>query len=203
MLSRHSICGAKNIYVYIHTHIFILNDIFFIMVCEAIGTAVIPGRSDKETHCWVREYGRAVAQMFRRRLSTAAARAECEVSGGQSAALGAGFSPSTSVSRSNLHSTNFSIIIITRGRHNCCWPQSCEDNTYLLTYVRSWALPEKLLIVQPFRNFPASFKEPEGSSPCSQEPSTGPYPEPVQSSPYHPIPSYLSKIHFNIVHSRR
>jgi hypothetical protein len=36
-------------------------------------------------------------------------------------------------------------------------------------------------------NFPSNFKEPEGSSPCSQEPSTGPYPEPVRSSPYHPI----------------
>jgi hypothetical protein len=42
------------------------------------------------------------------------------------------------------------------------------------------------------------FKEPEGSIPRSQEPSTGPYPEPVRSSPYRPI---LSKIHFNIVHS--
>jgi hypothetical protein len=29
--------------------------------------------------------------------------------------------------------------------------------------------------------------EPEGSSSCSQEPSTSPYPEPHQSSPYHPI----------------
>jgi hypothetical protein len=29
--------------------------------------------------------------------------------------------------------------------------------------------------------------EPEGSSTCSQEPSTGPYPEPHRSSPYHPI----------------
>jgi hypothetical protein len=27
--------------------------------------------------------------------------------------------------------------------------------------------------------------EPEGSLPCPQEPSTGPYPEPDQSGPYH------------------
>jgi hypothetical protein len=31
------------------------------------------------------------------------------------------------------------------------------------------------------------FMEPEDSLPCSQEPSTGPYPEPDQSNPYHPI----------------
>jgi hypothetical protein len=31
------------------------------------------------------------------------------------------------------------------------------------------------------------FIEPEGLLPCSQDPSTGPYPEPDQSSPYHPI----------------
>jgi hypothetical protein len=29
--------------------------------------------------------------------------------------------------------------------------------------------------------------EPEDSLPCSQEPSTGPYSEPDQSNPYHPI----------------
>jgi hypothetical protein len=29
--------------------------------------------------------------------------------------------------------------------------------------------------------------EPEGSLPCSQEPSTGPYPEPDQSTPHYPI----------------
>jgi hypothetical protein len=40
------------------------------------------------------------------------------------------------------------------------------------------------------------FMEPEGSIPCSQKPSTGPCP----INPAHTIPSYLSKIHFNIVH---
>jgi hypothetical protein len=37
------------------------------------------------------------------------------------------------------------------------------------------------------QEIPSNFKEPEGSSACSQEPSTGPYPEPVRSSPYHVI----------------
>jgi hypothetical protein len=40
------------------------------------------------------------------------------------------------------------------------------------------------------------FMESGGPLPCSQEPSTGPYPEPDQSNPYHSI---LSKIHFNVV----
>jgi hypothetical protein len=35
--------------------------------------------------------------------------------------------------------------------------------------------------------------EPEGSLPGSQEPSTGPYPEPDQSSSYHPILAKLCK----------
>jgi hypothetical protein len=35
--------------------------------------------------------------------------------------------------------------------------------------------------------------EPEGSLPYWQEPSTGPYPKPDRSSPYHSI---LSKIYF-------
>jgi hypothetical protein len=37
----------------------------------------------------------------------------------------------------------------------------------------------------------------EGSLRCSQEASTGPYPDPDQSTPYHPI---LSMIYFNIIH---
>jgi hypothetical protein len=37
------------------------------------------------------------------------------------------------------------------------------------------------------QEFPQNFMEPEGSLSFSQEPSIGPYPEPDQSSPYHPI----------------
>jgi hypothetical protein len=40
--------------------------------------------------------------------------------------------------------------------------------------------------------------EPEGSLPYSQESSTGSYPDPDQSSPYHPILS-LFKTHFDII----
>jgi hypothetical protein len=38
------------------------------------------------------------------------------------------------------------------------------------------------------------FMEPEGSLPCPQEPSTGPSPEPDQSTPYHPILSLWDHI---------
>jgi hypothetical protein len=38
----------------------------------------------------------------------------------------------------------------------------------------------------------------EGSLPRSQESSTGPYPN--QINPVHTNQSYLSKIHFNIIH---
>jgi hypothetical protein len=45
--------------------------------------------------------------------------------------------------------------------------------------------------LSPLQNPPATqlptFTEPEGPLMCSHEPSTGSYPDPDQSSPYHPI----------------
>jgi hypothetical protein len=40
------------------------------------------------------------------------------------------------------------------------------------------------------------FMEPEGSLPCSEEPSFSPCHEPNESDPYRPI---LSEIHFNVI----
>jgi hypothetical protein len=48
------------------------------------------------------------------------------------------------------------------------------------------------------RNIPP-FMKPEVSSPCSQKPTTGPYPEPEESRS-HP-PPYFPKIHSNIIFS--
>jgi hypothetical protein len=44
-----------------------------------------------------------------------------------------------------------------------------------------------------FSRISQHFMEPEGSLPCSQEPSTGHYPEPDLSNPYHPILNCLQK----------
>jgi hypothetical protein len=46
------------------------------------------------------------------------------------------------------------------------------------------------------------FMELERSLPCSQEPSTGPYPEQDQSNPIHTIPSYLRSILILFTHLR-
>jgi hypothetical protein len=54
------------------------------------------------------------------------------------------------------------------------------------THSRSWVLLEKLSIVQLLKNFLA-FYGTESSLLCLQEPATGPYSEPDQSNPYHPI----------------
>jgi hypothetical protein len=56
------------------------------------------------------------------------------------------------------------------------------DNWVPLLY---WALLENLPI-ESYSRTSQHFREPEGSLPCSQEPSGGPYPEPDRSSNYHP-----------------
>jgi hypothetical protein len=40
--------------------------------------------------------------------------------------------------------------------------------------------------------------EPQGSLPCSQEPTTGPYPEPYQSNPHHPILRFILILSTNL-----
>jgi hypothetical protein len=58
----------------------------------------------------------------------------------------------------------------------------------ILTYLRTELSPSwEAANCADIQKISSNFKEPEGSSPCSQEPSTGPYPEPVRSSPHHPI----------------
>jgi hypothetical protein len=69
---------------------------------------------------------------------------------------------------------------------------------YLLTYIRSWALPKKLPTVQPFRKFPAILRNLK----VHHHVHKSPLPVPIlsQFNPVPTIPSYISKIHFNIVH---
>jgi hypothetical protein len=57
--------------------------------------------------------------------------------------------------------------------------------TYLLIY-RAEPFLRSCQLCSP-SGTPQHFMEPVGSIPCSQEPSTGPYPEPYQSNPLHPI----------------
>jgi hypothetical protein len=58
--------------------------------------------------------------------------------------------------------------------------------THPLTHSWSWDLLEKRPVVQLLKNFPAFYGTRRFIT-WSQEPSTGPYPDPDQSNPYYPI----------------
>jgi hypothetical protein len=75
-------------------------------------------------------------------------------------------------------------------------PQKAPLRPYLLTYGAEPFLRSRQMC-SPSRT-PQHFMELQGSIPCSQEPSTGPYPEHI--NPIQSIPFYISKIQFNIVH---
>jgi hypothetical protein len=63
---------------------------------------------------------------------------------------------------------------------------SCAINR-ILTHSRSLVLLLRGRQMSSHARISQRFMEPAGSLPCSQEPSTSPYPEPDQSNPYHPI----------------
>jgi hypothetical protein len=92
--------------------------------------------------------------------------------------------------------------LITTRRHGCCCMECwlvrmlflcLFGRSYLLTDLNTSRDAANCAATQ---ELPSILWNPEGSLPCSQQPSTGPYPEPDRSSPYDPI---LSKIYFNIV----
>jgi hypothetical protein len=70
----------------------------------------------------------------------------------------------------------------------CAWEQSIMKTLVILTYLLTELSPSwEAANCAAIQEIPSNFNEPESLSPCSQELSTGLYPEPVRSSPYHPI----------------
>jgi hypothetical protein len=65
-----------------------------------------------------------------------------------------------------------------------------NDNSNCMKYILHDAEPFlRSRQLRSYSRISKYFMEPEGSLLCSQEPSTSPYPEPDQASPYHTIPS--------------
>jgi hypothetical protein len=71
---------------------------------------------------------------------------------------------------------------------------------YLLTHGAEPFLRSRQLCTH--SRFSQHFMEPEGSIPCSQQPSTGPYPEPYHFNPHHPSLSLLRSILILSTHLR-
>jgi hypothetical protein len=90
-------------------------------------------------------------------------------------------------------SNPFQLIIHQSSYHFILYSLSADSiikwSTKFLELSSSWEAASCAAI----KNFP-TFMESEGSLPCSQEPSTGPYPESDQSSSYHPHPMAVRSI---------
>jgi hypothetical protein len=84
--------------------------------------------------------------------------------------------------------------------HSSSDPLTCESYMLLWQYSNSAHGAEPFLKSRQslsHSRISQHFMEPEGSLPCSQEPSNGLYPSYI--NPAHTTPSYLSKIHFKII----
>jgi hypothetical protein len=69
----------------------------------------------------------------------------------------------------------------------CC--VTAAQYTYLLTYLLTYSMVQNIIwkadCYSARQKISRFLKEPEGSSPCSQKPATGPYSEPAESSSPH------------------
>jgi hypothetical protein len=81
--------------------------------------------------------------------------------------------------------SDLSVVQPAASRYTDCTTPALKGHNYLLTYVRSWALPEKLPIVQPFRKFPAILRNPKVHHRVHKSPPLVPILS--QFDPSHPI----------------
>jgi hypothetical protein len=93
-----------------------------------------------------------------------------------------------------LHNSNFFINVLTSSFWVTVliwgpWIDLFKLLTYLLTYLLTHSMVQNIIwkpdCHSAYQKNPAFFMKPEGSSPCSQKPATGPYPQPAESSSSH------------------